>query len=449
MKIFGIGLSKTGTTSLARALEVLGYRVKDCLGVSEYVHGDLYSSVDMQVLQTYDAFTDTPMPSFFRELDQELPGSKFILTVRQTDGWLASCKKQFNQKQAEKQSDAQNKLFVDLYGTPAFDVEKFLAGYDRFTEQVIDYFKDRPDDLLVLNVTAGQGWDELCAFLNKPVPDLPFPKSNVTQLTWLNLNELAKAVRHSSMALRKFEELGLAGHATRSTSGSMFSRGFLMLQLWLQRCQSRVAKQRTHTLIKKHLGKLNPQIPVISEENSSIPLHERDRWNHFWLIGIENGSAAGTVNINGAATVVNLALIQDGVPFLGVVYFPANDVIYCAAINKGAFKIDGGDEPQKISPTKSDDSRSPESIISSREAVVINGNAPNNAMASFAWKSCRAAQEGQYPENIFMDTKEWQTAAVNIFLKMTGFQLIDSETGQELKYNKEDWLNSSVYIKKL
>ena len=448
MKIFGIGLSKTGTTSLARALGVLGYHVKDCLGVSQYVHGDLASSVDMQVLQTYDAFTDTPMPSFFRELDLALPGSKFILTVRQADGWLASCKKQFNQKQAEKQGDAQNKLFVDLYGTPVFDAEKFLAGYDRFTEQVIDYFKDRPNDLLVLNVTAGQGWDELCAFLNKPVPDLPFPKSNVTQLTWLNLDELAKAVRHSSTALRKFEALGLTGHISRSTSRSMLNRGFLMLQHWLRRCQSRAAKQRSHTLIKKHLGNLNPQIPVILEEDSSVPLHERDRWNHFWLIGIESGSAAGVVNIDGAATVVNVALIQDGVPFLGVVYFPANDVIYCAALNEGAFKIDGGDEPQKIPPTKSDYSRSPELIISSRESVVINGNAPN-AMASFAWQSCSAAQEGQYPENIFISTKEWQTAAVNIVLKMTGFQLIESETGQELKYNKEDWLNSPVYIKKL
>ena len=448
MKIFGIGLSKTGTTSLARALGVLGYHVKDCLGVSQYVHGDLASSVDMQVLQTYDAFTDTPMPSFFRELDRALPGSKFILTVRQADGWLASCKKQFNQKQAEKQGDAQNKLFVDLYGTPVFDAEKFLAGYDRFTEQVIDYFKDRPNDLLVLDVAAGQGWEELCAFLNKPVPDLPFPKSNVTQITWLNLNELAKAVRHSSAALCKFKELGLDDHSTRSTSRSILRRGFLMLQLWLRRCKSRAAKQRSHTLIKKHLGNLNPQIPVISEENSSVPLHERDRWNHFWLINIENVSAAGASNIDGAATAVNVALIQDGVPFLGVMYFPDSDVIYCAAINKGAFKIDGGDEPQKILPSKPDRSESPESVTPSQEAVAVNGNVPN-AMVSFAWNSCSAVQKGQCPENIFINTKEWQTAAVNIFLKMTGFQLIEPETGQELKYNKEDWINNPVCIKRL
>ena len=98
-KIFGVGLSKTGTTSLARALEILGYKTRDYLGVTRYSPSDL-SSIDLQIIDSNDAFTDTPIPSFYRELDTRYPGSKFILTVRDTDDWLQSCKKQFSQNQS-------------------------------------------------------------------------------------------------------------------------------------------------------------------------------------------------------------------------------------------------------------------------------------------------------------------------------------------------------------
>ena len=168
MKVFGVGLSKTGTTSLARALEILGYSVKDCLGITKYLKGNI-SSIDKTALESYDALTDTPIPNFYQELDKEYPGSKFILTVRDMDGWLKSCKKQFNQKLAEKRSDAANQLFLELYDTVTFDEEKFRSGYKKFTESVLEYFKDRPGDLLVIDISKGEGWEKLCPFLNKPI----------------------------------------------------------------------------------------------------------------------------------------------------------------------------------------------------------------------------------------------------------------------------------------
>ena len=122
-KVFGIGLSKTGTTSLARALEILGYNTRDYLGVTRYSPGDL-TSIDLDEVNANDAFTDTPIPSFYRELDKMYPGSKFILTVRDMDGWLKSCKKQFTQKLADKQNEANINLFMDLYGCFVFDEEK-------------------------------------------------------------------------------------------------------------------------------------------------------------------------------------------------------------------------------------------------------------------------------------------------------------------------------------
>ena len=68
MKVFGIGLSKTGTTSLAHALEILGYRTKDYPGVTNYVPGAL-STLDPVVVDTDDALTDTPIPSLYKAWD--------------------------------------------------------------------------------------------------------------------------------------------------------------------------------------------------------------------------------------------------------------------------------------------------------------------------------------------------------------------------------------------
>ena len=164
-KIFGIGLSKTGTTSLANALQILGYKVKDNMGVVEYRAGDL-ASVDLDLVDAHDALTDTPIPSFYRELDARYHGSKFVLTVRDSEGWLKSCKKQFTERFATVQTDAHRRLFLDLYGTDVFDNQQFANGYDRFVAGVREHFKDRPGDLLVINVTAGEGWEKLCAFLD-------------------------------------------------------------------------------------------------------------------------------------------------------------------------------------------------------------------------------------------------------------------------------------------
>lgn len=188
-KIFGIGLSKTGTTSLANALQILGYKTKDNMGVVNYAKGDI-GSVDLDFVETHDALTDTPIPSFYRELDARYPGSKFILTARESEGWLMSCKKQFTDRFAKVQTDAHTRLFMDLYGTDVFDAQRFASGYARFVDGVREYFKDRPQDLLIINVAGGEGWEQLCPFLGRAVPDVPFPKANVTQVRWMSVDDI-------------------------------------------------------------------------------------------------------------------------------------------------------------------------------------------------------------------------------------------------------------------
>ena len=80
-KIFGIGLSKTGGTSLAKALIILGYRARRARTMKE--------------IRSHDASTDSVVAWRYEILDSRFPDSKFILTVREIESWLESCRKHF------------------------------------------------------------------------------------------------------------------------------------------------------------------------------------------------------------------------------------------------------------------------------------------------------------------------------------------------------------------
>lgn len=304
MKIFGIGLSKTGTSSLATALQILGYRVKDYPGIEVYRPGDL-SCIGRSLLETYDALTDTPIPSFYRELDRAFPGSKFILTIRERDGWLKSCQKQFTEKLAAKQNEAHNRLFMDLYGTTVFDAAKFSAGYDRFVADVMDYFRARPKDLLVMDITAGEGWEKLCPFLGRDIPDAPFPKANVTSITWLRVDSILQIIKQ-------------AGDANRR-SGVVPNMQNLVRRLWHPDVfDRRVSPQLddTQRMIGNALARLHPAIPIVFRGSDPVPFSVRRQWNHYWLVdALGQGESVDS-------RCLNVALIQDGAPFLAVSYAP-------------------------------------------------------------------------------------------------------------------------------
>ena len=94
-KVFGIGLNKTGTTTLGQCGRILGYHCTSCNRslLKDIVLRKDFSNVHRQVAQ-YDLFEDWPWPLIYKELDTIYPGSKFILTVRKSpDIWLNSLKK--------------------------------------------------------------------------------------------------------------------------------------------------------------------------------------------------------------------------------------------------------------------------------------------------------------------------------------------------------------------
>ncbi len=168
-KIFGIGFHKTGTTTLQVALNMLGFTSCD-------IRHDLLASIKAgdfqpvrQVVAQYDAFVDNPWPIIYRQLDELYPNSKFILTWRDSQKWYQSCVKHFNSKK--------NPMREWIYGAgcPLGHEETYISVYEKHNREVLDYFRNRPNDLLVLNWENGSRWKALCDFLEVPVPPLGIP----------------------------------------------------------------------------------------------------------------------------------------------------------------------------------------------------------------------------------------------------------------------------------
>ena len=174
MKIFCIGLSKTGTTSLMAALEMLGYASAHwhyTRNVFRYTTKGI--KVRFDKFTDHDAFGDTPIARIYPELDKKFANSKFILTVRDIDQWDKSFREMFGQGVEDKFS---SRLHMDLYGTDNYDRDKCGSAFKKHNDQVLRYFKGREQDLLVMNISAGDGWVKLCQFLHKPILRVAFPK---------------------------------------------------------------------------------------------------------------------------------------------------------------------------------------------------------------------------------------------------------------------------------
>lgn len=177
-KVFGIGLSRTGTASLTEALRVLGYHsVHFPLAILKRGRGGL--ELDARAAARFDALTDTPVARMYRELDAAFPGSKFILTTRDADEWARSMRRLRASYFFMRLSPKIARLTEDLYGPKAYADESALQERcARHQEAVLAYFGNRVGtDLLLYDVR--DGWEPLAAFLGRqPAADTPFPHIN-------------------------------------------------------------------------------------------------------------------------------------------------------------------------------------------------------------------------------------------------------------------------------
>lgn len=201
-KIFCIGRNKTGTTSLAKALKNLGYRVGK-QGKAERLLDD-WGRRDFRPLVQYcqwpDAFQDVPfsLDYSYQVLDYAFPGSKFILTVRDNpDQWYGSLirsqTKLVGKGRLPTADDLQHFDYCDtgwlwrqhqmVYGVDEdtlYDPAIYKRHYEDHNQKILEYFKYRPGDLLVLNVSETDAMSRLCVFLGHRAIGISMPHENRT-----------------------------------------------------------------------------------------------------------------------------------------------------------------------------------------------------------------------------------------------------------------------------
>lgn len=175
-KVFGIGFHKTGTKSLAAALETLGYRVhgpgwvRDAQACASLQ--SLWASA-LPLIDGYDAFQDNPWPLLWRQLVSRFPDARFILTVRDESQWIESAVRYFG-----ADATPMRKL---IYGadaaSPIGNEDRYLARYREHNAEVRQTLAGS-ERFLELDIASGEGWKPLCDFLGQPVPRLPFPHAN-------------------------------------------------------------------------------------------------------------------------------------------------------------------------------------------------------------------------------------------------------------------------------
>jgi hypothetical protein len=202
-KVFCVGRNKTGTTSLARALTHLGYRLGNQraaeLLIEDWGRRDFRRLAAL--VHTADAFQDIPfsLDFTFQAMDAAFPRSKFVLTVRDSpDQWYESVLRFTAQRLGLDRPPTSDDLKQDPYvwkgwsyrckelavGRHAehwFDRERLIAHYNAHNQRVMTYFLNRPHDLLVLNVGDADAMRRLCEFLNRPYGGQQMPHLNVSQ----------------------------------------------------------------------------------------------------------------------------------------------------------------------------------------------------------------------------------------------------------------------------
>lgn len=175
-KVFGIGLNKTGTTTLHHALQMLGYQNHHTVSelLTRWVSKGQVGRV-LRVAESYTSFEDWPWPLIYQELYDYFPNAKFILTKRASSAvWFKSlC------DHADMTGPTHMRRMAYGYTMPHFRKDEHISQYEKHNEEVVQFFAQRdPSKLLVVSWEDGDGWPELCRFLNKPLPDQPFPVSN-------------------------------------------------------------------------------------------------------------------------------------------------------------------------------------------------------------------------------------------------------------------------------
>jgi 3'(2'), 5'-bisphosphate nucleotidase len=210
-----------------------------------------------------------------------------------------------------------------------------------------------------------------------------------------------------------------------------------------------LADLRSHEIIAQGLHALTPDVPVLSEEASDISFEQRQQWPRYWLVDPLDGTKE-FVSRNGEFT-VNIALIEDHAPVLGVVHVPITSTTYTGAIGVGAFRLINGEATEQLhvrSPAAT-----PLRIVGSRSHrgdsldQYLPRLAPFEMIAiGSSLKFCLVAEGSAdfYPR--FGPTSEWDTAAAQAVVEAAGGAVVKTD-GEPLRYNtKAELLNPHFLV---
>ncbi|MBI5633111.1 MAG: 3'(2'),5'-bisphosphate nucleotidase CysQ [Nitrospirae bacterium] len=227
-----------------------------------------------------------------------------------------------------------------------------------------------------------------------------------------------------------------------------------------------LADRRSHEIIADRLASLQAfNLPILSEEGRTISYDERKGWNIFWLVDPLDGTKE-FVKRNGEFT-VNIALIQNGQPILGVIYIPVKNIFYFAAEDLGAYKLENSSmrslnslevilnasvmlphithHASRITVISSRSHMSPETEQFIND-LKTRYHEVDFLAAGSSLKFCLIA-EGRadvYPR--FGPTMEWDTAAGQAIVEQAGGRVLRAGSQEPLFYNKEDLLNPSFIV---
>lgn len=207
------------------------------------------------------------------------------------------------------------------------------------------------------------------------------------------------------------------------------------------------------------------EIPIISEENKQIDYATRKEWETCWIVDPVDGTKE-FIKRNGEFT-VNIALVKNGRPLLGVIYVPANKTLYASDNeNQEAFKVTLNahnvdietvlSEKQELTPKETTSfievvgsrSHMSQETLDYVESLKAEGKDVEIVSKGSSLKFCLVA-EGKadvYPR--FAPTMEWDTAAGQAICEAVGIKVISKETNETLLYNKENLLNPWFLVSK-
>lgn len=219
-----------------------------------------------------------------------------------------------------------------------------------------------------------------------------------------------------------------------------------------------LADRRSHQVIAEMLAPTN--IPMLSEEGALMPYETRKSWKRMWIVDPLDGTKE-FLKRNDEFT-VNIALIENEKPTMGVVYAPAKHLLYYGVVGKGAYAATVSEnnviENVRVLPRMADFEERPYRVVASRshlspatEAFVDNLRTSHPDLelvsAGSSLKICMVA-EGKadiYPR--LAPTMEWDTAAGHAVCAAAGKSIVNATSHTPLLYNKEDLHNPFFIVK--